>query len=140
MIETKRTRTFAVLGLAFALAGATARAADNRFAAVDTDCKMMWNSATTVEANAATLSVGSCRKKGKKLICTYRTADGQSLGDASEYDILIDDERMLYVQSETGNVKVAFDVQNRRYYYGMVFFAPDKGAMMTKNCVGRMGK
>lgn len=104
----------------------------------DTECKLLGNSETTIKVTEGDRTIGNCSKRSKTLVCSYKTLDGKSLGNAQEYEILLDNKGFTIAQSRSGNIKVVLDTQSHRYLYGMVYFSLEKGAMITKNCVGTL--
>ncbi|MBV9080693.1 MAG: hypothetical protein JO102_06200 [Elusimicrobia bacterium] len=116
--------------------------ADSHYLFVDTDCKALANGEYTamnnIEVHPADKTVTRCTKQDRSLLCAEQSASTKALGETVEYDVLLEGAGLLIAQSKTGNAKIAADLQAERFYYGSVYFSPDRGIMYTKNCTGKI--
>jgi hypothetical protein len=105
----------------------------------DTDCKMLGNDEQKITANDAVKTQGRCVSKNGTLKCSYKEQSGKPMGQ-QDYQIIVEEDDFLMFQSQSGNIRVAADVTGGTYLYGMVYFAPEKGLMITKECAGTIQK
>lgn len=82
-------------------------------------------------------SAGTCVIVENEASCTYKGKDGKPQGEPLKYAVL-DLGKVQVWNSPSGSIKVLLDFERKRYYYGQTYLALERGAILNKQCIGKI--
>ena len=79
----------------------------------------------------------TCVVVGVEASCNYKSLEsGKSQGNPTKFEVIDLDGVQIWSSAETGNVKMLINEEGRSYIYGLTVIIPDKGTLISKECVG----
>ena len=103
----------------------------------DSDCKVLSPNGSKVKVTEGEKSEYTCVSVGNEASCHYKNlATGKSQGQPTRFEVIDLDRVQIWSSVETGNVKMLIDEEGKSFIFGVTAILPDRGAMLSKQCVG----